>query len=346
MGQSPSSAPPPSGQPHRGRNWTGTHEHPTAAPSAEAPRHPPGPGDQLYCTQPPNLTRGRAADRKPRRTPPTARASEPLRSRPVAPPTRPDARHPAGRCRPQTTAQGENHRASAHWLTEGTVGEQRPARRGANRMVLGVDAADLDWHGEEQSATPGEHEGQLLSLPPARDKRAGRGREDDPDGEEGPLRAPGRDPRAGRDERAEKSEAARTQSDGRGAAGTRESGAVGRERGSGWAWSQTDRRHGGVAQDKQVKKSDVVSPRWRNRAEPRRGGGGGRAPVTQTSPSAKSCPLSLEGAAVGPPEALPTPRPQPKPKLTPYLTLVLWANHTLPLGPFSPGQGNHPRARW
>ena len=143
VGQSPSSAPPPSGQPHRGRNWTGTHEHPTAAPSAEAPRHPPGPGDQLYCTQPPNLTRGRAADRKPRRTPPTARASEPLRSRPVAPPTRPDARHPAGRCRPQTTAQGENHRASAHWLTEGTVGVQRPARRGANRMVLGVDTADL-----------------------------------------------------------------------------------------------------------------------------------------------------------------------------------------------------------
>ena len=138
-----------------------------------------------------------------------------------------------------------------------------------------MDTADLDWHGEEQSATPGEHEGQLLSLPLARDKRAGRGREDDPDGEEGPLRAPGRDPRAGRDERAEKSEAARTQRDGRGAAGTRESGAVGRERRSGWAWSQTDRRHGGVAQDKQVKKSDVVSPRWRNRAEPRRGGGGG-----------------------------------------------------------------------
>ena len=76
VGQSPSSAPPPSGQPHHSWNWTGTRRAPHSSsqvgrgcrPLAEAAPHPPGPGDPLCCPQPHKVTRGRAADRKPTRT--------------------------------------------------------------------------------------------------------------------------------------------------------------------------------------------------------------------------------------------------------------------------------------
>lgn len=67
--------------------------------------------------------------------------------------------------------------------------------------------------------------------------------------------------------------------------------------------------------------------------------------MAQTSPSAKSRLLSLQGpqAAGRAPEALgPMPHPQPKPEVTPYLTLVLWAGHTLPCGALLTRQGEPP----
>ena len=263
-------------------------------------------------------------------------------------------------------AQLENHRAPARWPTEGTVGEWAPARRGANRTVR--QGTLLTLTGVRRTVR---HPRGAWRLRTANSSASCRPDGDRPEtnglggaermtemGRRGSLRARGRDTETGRDEPAEKSAAARTQRDGRGASGTRESGAVGCERGSGWAWSQTDRRHGRVAQDKQVKKSDVVSPRWRNRAEARQGGWSGHTPVTQTSPSAKSCLLSLEGAAVtrwGPQKhwAHAAPPAQAESDPLPHSGPLGWS-HPAPRGPPHPARGTThvhdgdatPKHRW
>ena len=128
--------------------------------------------------------------------------------------------------------------------------------------------------------------------------------------------------------------------------------------GKGAGWRQKDRRQGRGAKDK--KKSEKVRPgksQVETELSPDEAGGGGQAPVMETHPppptqspafSAWRWPQSPGHTprSRGPPAAPPL-----QAQSDPYLVraTAFWSAGLVPpfpVGPFSPGQGNHLHAQW